>query len=195
MRRRLRAVTLCEGVTLTERYLDPDSAEHWFTTILALRWRQERLRLFGRWHTTPRLTAWFGEPGTSYTYSGVRHEANGMHAAVSALRDGVRSYSSADFNFVLLNRYRSGRDGMGWHADDEPELGERPFIASLSLGATRRFKMRRKDGMNEIAVDLESGSLLTMSGDCQRDWLHCVPKTMRPVGERINLTFRYVCSP
>ncbi len=181
-----------EDVMLANGFLDRTSAEQWFAALLDLSWQQERVRIFGRWLAAPRLTTWYGEPGVAYTYSGVEHRGSGMSELMAVLRDRVREHASSDFNFVLLNRYRDGRDSMGWHADDEPELGDRPLIASLTLGATRRFKLRRNDGSESMAIDLEPGSLLVMSGDCQRRWKHCLPKTSRSVGERINLTFRYV---
>jgi alkylated DNA repair dioxygenase AlkB len=105
----------------------------------------------------------------------------------------VRELSGAEFNAVLLNLYRDGRDGMGWHADDEPELGRNPVIASVSLGATRRFCLRHRRRRDlKLDLPLPHGSLLLMAGATQHHWLHALPKTQRPVGERINLTFRRV---
>jgi alkylated DNA repair dioxygenase AlkB len=113
------------------------------------------------------------------------------------LKTRVEAVCNAPFNSVLLNLYRDGADSMGWHSDDEPELGERPVIASLSLGAMRRFRLRhrRRKDLDPVAIDLENGSLLIMEGDTQRFWKHQVPKTRRAVAPRINLTFRNICRP
>jgi alkylated DNA repair dioxygenase AlkB len=111
------------------------------------------------------------------------------------LKTRIEAVCDAPFNSVLLNLYRDGADSMGWHSDDEPELGERPVIASLSLGATRRFRLRhrRRKELEPVAIDLENGSLLIMEGDTQRFWKHQVPKTRRAAEPRVNLTFRNIC--
>lgn len=110
------------------------------------------------------------------------------------LKTRVEAVCDASFNSVLLNLYRDGADSMGWHSDDEPELGERPEIASLSLGATRRFRLRhrRRKDLEPVAIDLENGSLLIMKGETQRFWKHHVPKTKRVAESRVNLTFRNI---
>ena len=156
-------------------------------------WQQEEIVLFGTRRQVPRLVAWHGDPGAAYRYSGVEHDPRPWTVTLLEIRERVECLSGHRFNSVLLNLYRNGRDGMGWHADDEPELGADPVIASVSLGATRRFRMhhrRRRD--QRVAIDLEHGSLLLMRGPTQHHWLHAVPKTARPTGERINLTFRRV---
>ena len=104
----------------------------------------------------------------------------------------VEAAAGAAFNSVLLNRYRGGRDSIGMHADDEPELGVNPVVASVSLGAVRTFVLRHRKSREKIALPLAHGSLLVMGGTCQRHWLHGVPKTEQPVGERINLTWRRI---
>jgi alkylated DNA repair dioxygenase AlkB len=109
------------------------------------------------------------------------------------IRQRVEELTAHRYNSVLLNLYRDGRDGMGWHADDEPELGREPVIASVSLGATRRFKLRhRRSRIAASALDLAHGDLLLMAGQTQHEYAHAVPKTARPVGERVNLTFRWI---
>jgi len=156
-------------------------------------WRQEAILLFGARHAVPRLVAWHGDPGATYRYSGVDHHPLPWTDTLAAIRERVESLSGHRFNSVLLNLYRDGRDGMGWHADDEPELGPEPVIASVSLGATRRFRMRHRRHRDRVlTIDLAHGSLLLMQGPTQHHWLHSVPKTSRPVGERINLTFRRI---
>ena len=157
-------------------------------------WEQRSITLFGQRHPQPRLTAWYGDAGAAYSYSGLRWEPLPWLPALATLRKELEKSCGARFNSVLLNLYRDGRDSMGYHADDEPELGTAPTIASLSLGATRRFRLRPLPKLvaAPIGLDLTSGSLLLMRGDTQHNWQHAVPKTARAVGPRLNLTFRWV---
>ena len=157
-----------------------------------LAWRQETLRLFGRSIPQPRLSTWYGDPGAHYRYSGLHLDPLPWHPALHALRTRLRRRLGHDFNSVLANRYRYGRDSMGWHSDDEPELGDEPLIASLSLGATRRFRLRHRARGETLDLDLDHGSLLIMAGTLQRHWQHQLPRTRRPLGERLNLTFRRI---
>ena len=174
--------------------LRPDEAGELFAELRrTIDWQQESILMFGRRVLVPRLVAWHGDPGTSYTYSGTLHQPLPWTSPLARIRDRVSELSCARFNAVLLNLYRDGRDGMGWHADDEPELGRNPVIASVSLGATRRFCLRHRRRKDlKVDVPLPHGSLLCMSGATQHHWVHALPKTRRPVGERINLTFRLV---
>jgi alkylated DNA repair dioxygenase AlkB len=156
-------------------------------------WRQEEIVIFGARRRVPRLVAWHGDPEARYTYSGTLHEPRPWTPVLERVRERVCRLTGLRFNAVLLNLYRDGRDGMGWHADDEPELGPEPVIASVSFGASRRFCLRHRRRKNlKLDLALEHGSLLLMAGAMQRNWVHAVPKTSRPVGERINLTFRQV---
>jgi alkylated DNA repair dioxygenase AlkB len=156
-------------------------------------WRQEEILMFGRRVPVPRRVAWHGDPGASYTYSGTEHQPLPWTLTLERVRARVAGLTGVDFNAVLLNLYRDGRDGMGWHADDEPELGRNPVIASVSLGATRRFCLRHRRRRDlRVDVPLAHGSLLLMSGATQHHWVHALPKTAAAVGERINLTFRRV---
>jgi alkylated DNA repair dioxygenase AlkB len=159
----------------------------------AIDWQQESILMFGRRVLVPRLVAWHGDPGASYTYSGTPHQPLPWNRPLARIRDRAVELCGARFNAVLLNLYRDGRDGMGWHADDEEELGRDPVIASVSLGATRRFCLRHRRRRDlKLDVPLPPGSLLCMSGPTQHHWLHALPKTRAAVGERINLTFRLV---
>ena len=156
-------------------------------------WQQESILMFGRRVLVPRLVAWHGDPGASYTYSGTPHQPLPWTRPLARIRDRAAELCGARFNAVLLNLYRDGCDGMGWHADDEAQLGRDPVIASVSLGATRRFCLRHRRRRNlKLDVPLPHGSLLCMSGPTQHHWLHALPKTRAAVGERINLTFRLV---
>lgn len=156
-------------------------------------WTVHRIRMFGRWVDSPRLSCWMGDPEAAYRYSGALFEPEPWHPAIRALLPALQAACGARFNSVLLNRYRHGRDSMGWHSDDEPELGPEPVIASLSLGAERRFLLRMKaDHAIKAAFRLQHGDLLVMRGDCQHVAQHALPKMARAAGERINLTFRWV---
>jgi alkylated DNA repair dioxygenase AlkB len=156
-------------------------------------WQQEEILIFGQRRLVPRLVAWHGDPGARYVYSGTEHRPLPWTPTLDHVRDRASALTGAAFNAVLLNLYRDGRDGMGWHADDEPELGCNPVIASVSLGAERRFCLRHRRRRDlKIDLPLPHGSLLCMSGATQHHWLHALPKTRRPSGERINLTLRQV---
>lgn len=155
-----------------------------------LPWSQSTLKIYGREVAAPRLTAWFG--AKPYTYSGVRHEPAPVPEWVADVWTQVETATGAVFNSVLVNLYRDGRDSVAWHADDEPELGLCPTIASVSIGAVRRFLIKPRGGVGLFRTELAHGDLLVMRGWSQRDYLHSVPKTRRQVGPRVNLTFRQV---
>lgn len=158
-----------------------------------LDWEVHRIRMFGRWVDSPRLSSWIGDEDASYVYSGARFEPRPWHPALAELRSELRTALGVDFNSVLANRYRDGRDAMGWHSDDEPELGLRPVIASISVGAVRCFALKhRRDAQQKLTLDLAHGSLLVMRGDTQANYRHALPRTTRPVADRINLTFRHI---
>ncbi len=176
-------------------WLDVAEADALFATLRReVPWTQGAIALFGREILEPRLTAWFGD--ADYTYSGRTVAAAPWSDPLASLRRRVEAAAAAPFNAVLLNLYRDGRDSMGMHSDDEPELGPRPVIASVSLGAPRRFVLAPKGRGDRrrsanVELDLGHGSLLVMGGECQHRYRHGVPKT-RVAGERINLTFRRI---
>jgi alkylated DNA repair dioxygenase AlkB len=170
-------------------------------------WEQPTIRVYGRECAVPRLTCWMGD--AEYTYSGVRHFPMAMPPWLAAMRDRLEGELGCRFNSVLANYYRGGADSVAWHADDEPELGPEPTIASVSLGAARRFLVRPRehklvelraadDFASRLAADFDLeyelgfGDLLVMRGRSQADYLHSVPKTRREVGPRLNLTFRRI---
>jgi alkylated DNA repair dioxygenase AlkB len=155
-------------------------------------WKQESIAMFGRRVPLPRLTAWHGDPEAVYRYSGLLNVPAPWTPQLAELRERLADRLGVRFNSVLLNWYRGGNDAMGWHADDEPELGREPAIASLSLGATRTFELEHRTDRERVAVPLEHGSLLVMTGQTQHRWRHRVPKQRRVEGGRINLTFRTV---
>lgn len=159
-------------------------------------WRQDRIRLFGRERPIPRLSAWYGDAGAVYGYSGLRLQPLPWLEPLAALRRRLERHLAQRFNSVLLNYYRDGADSMGSHSDDEPELGPRPLIAMVSLGAPRRFVLTPRRGRpgDPWRRELAAGSLLVMAGNCQHSWQHAVPKTRRSVGGRISLTYRQIFS-
>ncbi len=187
-------MTAPADLTLHRGLIGPTEADDHLAGLLGeVEWSQRQITMFGKTHDEPRLTAWHGDPGTTYTYSGLALEPEPWTDRLLAIREVAQGATGCGFNSVLLNRYRDGDDSMGWHADDEPELGRHPVIASVSLGATRRFRLRPRAGAGEpLSMDLAHGDVLVMGAATQDGWLHSVPKTARPVGERLNLTFRLV---
>lgn len=186
-----RPVTLPEDAfQLTRGWLDAAQADELFEALASgLPWEQREITMFGRTHAMPRLVCWLGD--ASYTYSGVRHDPIDWTPELAAVRDRLGA-EGVRVNSVLANLYRDGNDSMGWHRDDEPELGPEPVIASLNLGASRDFRLRERASGDTTTLELRHGDLLVMRGRSQRDWDHCVP-VRRRVGEaRINLTFRQV---
>ncbi|RDS83431.1 alpha-ketoglutarate-dependent dioxygenase AlkB [Dyella psychrodurans] len=165
-------------------------------------WERHRLRMFGRELDAPRLSCWIGDPDAVYVYSRTRFEPRPWTPSLHALRERVERSCGARFNSVLANLYRDGADSMGWHSDDEPELGSQPIIASLSLGATRRFRLRRRlprgiraTPADTLDVQLAHGSLLCMSGATQHLYQHDLPRSAAVTKPRINLTFRLIHVP
>ena len=157
-------------------------------------WREVEISIWGKRVVQPRLIAWYGDPGASYKYSGTRFQPLAWTSTLSKIRDRLQSELGVAFNSVLLNLYRNQSDSMGWHSDDEKELGLKPTIASISLGTTRDFLFKhkvRKD-LKQVKLPLTSGSLLVMSGDTQQFWVHSIMKQTARLGERINLTFRLI---
>lgn len=159
-------------------------------------WRQEAVTIYGKRHMQPRLIAWYGDAGQSYSYSGIVLEPLPWTKTLSRLRDLVQDLVHERFNSVLLNYYRDHRDSMGFHSDDERELGPTPIIASVSLGATRTFVLKHKTRpeLKPVRLELPSGSLLLMKGLTQKNWKHGIDKQSTPCGPRVNLTFRQIFS-
>ena len=180
-----------EDVRYIPAFLAAATADELFARTMAeAAWQRERLTMFGRELLAPRLTVWYGEPDTAYRYSGVERRATPWPPLLRDLAGRVAIATGWRFNYVLVNRYRDGNDMLGWHADDEPDLGAMPVIATLSVGAERTLRIRKRQGGASIARTLAHGSLLLMWGRSQRDYKHCVPRTKKPVGERLSFTFR-----
>lgn len=173
----------------------PQAAPELLASLLAdVPWVEQEITVWGKTQPQPRLMAWYGDEDARYSYSGIVLEPLPWSALLDEIRRSVEQLSGARFNSVLLNYYRNQRDSMGMHSDDEPELGEQPVIASLSLGAERTLVMKhRHDPVQPVQrLKLASGSLLLMRGDTQRNWKHGINKLQRDCGPRVNLTFRKI---
>ncbi|MFW1677917.1 alpha-ketoglutarate-dependent dioxygenase AlkB family protein [Pontibacter sp. JAM-7] len=182
-----------------QHYLDGETADHFLHQLLTeIEWQQGRVRLFGKPQKTPRLQYFMGDKEVSYSYSGERLITHPWHPTVALLAERLLADTGYRFNSVLLNLYRDGNDSMGWHSDDEPELGQNPQIASISLGTERRFLLRRKmrtKNERSVGINLSHGSLLWMGSGIQTCWQHSLPKTRACPKPRINLTFRQILVP
>ena len=194
--------TLLQRVAMQDAevfYLDrlafgcPDS-ELFRRLIAEVPWRCEEVVMWGRRVQQPRLTAWYGDAGRSYAYSGLCLQPLAWTPILLDIKARVEEATGTSFNSVLLNYYRDHRDSIGFHSDNEPELGDRPVIASVSLGEERIFilKHKRAKEVPPVHLRLASGSLLLMKGDTQRCWRHGIAKENRPCGPRVNLTFRQI---
>lgn len=175
-------------------FFDLKSATDHFNELLSQTpWQQDHITIYGKTYAQPRLTALYGNNGKSYSYSNITMQPHNFTPLLKHIKSRVENHVDENFTTCLLNLYRHGQDSNGWHADDEPELGKNPTIASLSFGASRFFKFRRKANKKETyKLNLTSGSLLIMRGATQHNWQHELPKTKKDIGARINLTFRVI---
>ena len=175
------------------RFFNPVDSERMFRSIMdETPWEARHIILFGKEVPQPRLACWYGD--LAYSYSGITLDPRPMTPTLLEIKQRCEEATSTQFNSVLVNLYRDGQDSMGLHADDEPELGSEPVIASVSFGAERNFRLRHRLTKELQQVSLASGSLLVMSGLSQACWMHDIPKTKKFVEPRINLTFRYINS-
>ncbi|WP_255534724.1 alpha-ketoglutarate-dependent dioxygenase AlkB [Polynucleobacter sp. JS-Polo-80-F4] len=186
--------------------LSKDGSAHYYPKVFAeqdclrwmsqlqssLSWKPEQLMMFGKLVTTRRKVAWVGDPQCSYTYSGVQKFPQAWTSDLILIKKHLEEISQAEFNSCLLNLYYDGDDGMGWHSDDEKELDPRSPIASLSLGAKRKFAFRNKKDKETMSLFLESGSALIMHAPTQEYWQHALLKTKTASDIRMNLTFRKI---
>lgn len=170
--------------------LEQDAFDEIFSSV---DWQSEAINIMGKERLVPRLVAWYGDEGADYSYSGVHHVSKPWIPSLKTIKARVEQVSGYRFNSALCNLYRNGQDSMGWHSDDERELGEEPVIASVSLGATREFQLKHKT-IEKLRhkIMLTSGSLLVMKAGVQRYWKHQVPKRLKIEEPRINITFRTI---
>lgn len=171
-----------------------ESIQYLETLLTEVAWQQNEIKMFGKVVNEPRLTAWYGDHGLSYKYSGIHLVSTPWSDLLNELKSKVNAAASTEFNSALLNYYRDGQDSMGYHQDNEPELGQNPVIASLTFGAARRFQLKHitDKSIKRKDISLKSGSLLIMAGATQHYWKHQIPKTKIPIGPRLNITFRVI---
>ena len=183
-------------ISLHQKHFDSEIAVNLLKDLTEeIPWVQNKIKFYGKESLVPRLESWHGDEGMSYTYSGIKMDAKPWTKNLLLIKESIEPIANTTFNSVLINYYRDGKDRVAWHSDDEKELGKNPVIASVSLGAERKFKLRHKkykDNQLQHEVFLQSGSLLLMSGSTQHYWLHEIPRTAKPIGPRINLTFRVI---
>lgn len=182
-----------------EAYFYPElfskkESDHYLNALLQeISWKQEPIVIFGKQVMQPRLTAWFGDEGKCYHYSGITMQPERWTKSLLKIKEQIEVIAGVTFNSALLNQYRDGKDSMGWHRDNEKELGHNPVIGSVSFGATRKFVLRHyQDHSLKRSVELSHGSLLLMQGKTQHCWMHSIPKTTKQLGSRINITFRVI---
>lgn len=188
-------IPLVDGeLALYSNLFSSQEADDYFKTLLDdIPWTQEKITMYGKTHNVPRLSAWYGDAEIPYTYSGITAYALPWTHSLQVIKDRIELVSHARFNSVLVNLYRDGNDSVSWHADDERELGPKPEIASLSLGHARSFQLKHKTNKSlKKSLLLPHGSLLLMRGETQKNWLHQIAKSRKPMAARINLTFRWV---
>ena len=175
-------------------FFDKEEADSIYAELTnEIPWQQDEITVYGKKHLQPRLTALYGNEGKPYSYSNIKMQPHPWNLLLQKIKSKVESVSDTNFTTVLLNYYRDGKDSNGWHADNEKELGTNPIIASISFGAERTFQLKHNSNIDlKKSIVLEHGSLLLMKGTTQHFWKHQIPKTAKPVGPRINLTFRVI---
>ena len=183
------------SVEYIENFFDFDQSQLYMKHLTNdIKWKREKIRMWGREIITKKRIAWYADEGKSYTYSGSTFHPDQWNELLLEIKKYVEHYIKFQFNSVLLNEYPNGKVGMGWHSDDERELGIDPIIASLSFGANRDFIFKHKTdkSFENIKIHLKSGSLLLMLGSTQHHWKHSLPKRLKVREPRINLTFRKI---
>lgn len=181
-------------ITYFPNFIDSNSADNYLEQLkITVAWQQDDIKIFGKTYVQPRLTALYGNNGKPYSYSNITMQPNEFTRELLEIKKKIETKTKANFTTCLLNLYRDGQDSNGWHADNEKELGQNPIIASITFGHERYFHLKhRNDKTLKHKILLEHGSLLLMQGKTQHHWLHQIPKTAKPIKERINLTFRVI---
>ncbi|OBQ15195.1 alpha-ketoglutarate-dependent dioxygenase AlkB [Anabaena sp. AL93] len=192
---RKQILSLPDGeVTFYPNFFTKQESDDFFQVLHSdIKWRQDRMNIYGKVVDVPRKTAWYGNKGNSYKFSGIHFDPEPWTPTLLLIKEQIERIVESQFNSVLLNLYRDGKDGMSWHTDAEKELGKNPVIASVNFGGTRRFMFRHKNNKDlKAEVELTHGSFLLMAGTTQHFWQHQIPKTLKKVEPRINLTFRII---
>ncbi len=182
---------------LIENFFSKEESDVLYEKLMKnINWMETKITVYGKEHDTPRLTAWYGDAGKDYTYSGLKMDPFPWNQDLLFIKEKIDHEAGVNFNSVLLNLYRSGKDSVGWHRDNEKEFGTNPVIASVSFGETRPFHLKHKfkKDMDKVIIPLTHGSLLIMKGKTQHYWEHQIPKTAKDISPRINLTFRIIKS-
>jgi alkylated DNA repair dioxygenase AlkB len=176
------------------QFFDKEQADIIYAELLQeIAWQQDNITIYGKTHPQPRLTALYGNEGKPYSYSNITMHPHPWNRLLQKIKYYIEARTEFQFTTVLLNQYRDGKDSNGWHADNEKELGTNPIIASLSFGSERVFQLKHNTITDaKKSITLEHGSLLLMKGSTQHFWKHQIPKTAKPIGTRINLTFRNI---
>jgi alkylated DNA repair dioxygenase AlkB len=174
-------------------FYDKETAGKYLKGLIeGIKWQQESMNMYGKEIPFPRLTAWYGDNEKPYSFSGITLQPHPWSPGLLKVKKDIEPRANVVFNSVLLNRYRDGKDSISWHTDAEKELGKNPVIASVNFGAERKFQLKHKDTGERIDIVLQHGSLLIMQGELQHFWKHQIPKTKKPLDERVNLTFRVI---
>jgi alkylated DNA repair dioxygenase AlkB len=181
-----------EYIFIKDFFNKQESDEYFALLKEKILWKQESMKMYGKELKFPRLTAWYGETSKQYSFSGITLQPNPWSEELTLVKERIEKVAEVDFNSVLLNMYRSGKDSISWHTDAERELGQNPVIASVTFGETRTFQLRHKETKERIDIELTHGSLLVMKGELQHYWQHQIPKTSKEKSTRINLTFRVI---
>jgi alkylated DNA repair dioxygenase AlkB len=182
-------------ITLFENFFTNQESKKLYQNLIEnIQWRQDKIKIFGKLINQPRLTAFYGDSSKDYSYSGIVMKPIDWNDDLLFIKNRVEEMAKIKFTSVLLNYYRDGKDSMGWHSDDEKELGQNPVIGSVSFGESRVFQLRHKlkKDLKKVDIKLTDGSFLLMKGTTQHFWQHQIPKTTRSLESRINLTFRVI---
>ncbi|MCT1531523.1 alpha-ketoglutarate-dependent dioxygenase AlkB [Sphingobacterium daejeonense] len=176
-----------------ENFFNRGDADNYLNDFISnIVWEQQSMNMYGKLIPFPRLTTWYGDIDKPYTFSGITLQPHPWNDSLLKIKNKIEPLSGVSFNSVLLNRYRNGNDSISWHTDAEKELGRNPVIASVNFGEERVFQLKHLETGERIDIPLKHGSLLIMMGELQHYWKHQVPKSKKPMKERINLTFRVI---
>lgn len=183
------------NITLYKNFFTPEESNKLYNNLKNhIKWQQDKIQFYGKSHDVPRLAAWYGDRHKSYMYSGIKMNPHAWNDDLKFIKKRIEAQAKVKFTSCLLNYYRTGKDSVDWHQDDEKELGLNPIIGSVSFGETRPFQLKHLDrtDLKRVDIPLTHGSFLLMKGTTQHYWKHKIPKTTKNIKPRINLTFRII---